>query len=494
MKIAKQFFVSLILGFLLAPALSVVVYAAGEVKPEFNPMCWEEKVCNDKRAELRVGSAAPTEGGWLEKEGECDKQGWGKCLPIGATKTQISFGGKSEFYNIGEFIQNIYNFSLVAIQILAVVVIIIAGAQWASSAGNAETIGKAKKRITGAVIGLIIALMSYVILNTINPATVKLRLPQVYMIREQVLPSKWCRELKPETLFAYATDGQHQSDKIEATGKETGYVSYAASKPTAFWCGQRFFIENATADAFCLGDRCETGQVCSDVDPADEKNPYMCRKANIAGTVTKLTSDVFDASSIIGNLWEDVDDEIEVHLYCFSAENPRGWTVEVDTGSVVSDLKNGKQGYLVGITDEDLDKMIAECGGETHVAGAFMTINLTPNHSFNFMGEKFAIGANGKVIWGGVYYDFIESMPGILRADAFINKLSLRTGVGMPDIDSSEIFMSVQMTHNFGTAFDWFFSDKTMDDIVKEELKRIITPYALYLGPIGQAQWGKLLK
>jgi hypothetical protein len=69
---------------------------------------------------------------------------------------------------LGEYIKAIYNFSIVIISIIAVVVLIIAGAQIITSAGGpAKAAGY--KRITQAVIGLFIAWGSYAVLNTINP-------------------------------------------------------------------------------------------------------------------------------------------------------------------------------------------------------------------------------------------------------------------------------------------------------------------------------------
>ncbi len=362
---------------------------------------------------MGTGTGAPSEGGWLEREGECDKMGWGKCLPIGVTKTEISFGGKNEFYNIGEFIKNIYNYSLIAIQILAVVVIIIAGAQWASSAGNAETIGKAKKRIVGAVIGMTIALMSYVIMNTINPATVKFRLPQVYMIREQVLPSKWCREMSPETLFAYAIDGQHQSDKIEATGKETGLVSYANSKPTSFWCGQRFFIGGGMPEQFCWGDRCAKGQICTDIDRTEEKNPYMCRKGSLGGTI--FAGGDVSTDSII----EDEDDAWVI-LAC---KNGKGIEV-ADKPQTTINEDRGELGYMFAISDEDIDDAIQECGGEAQTYGFVIAMDFSVNN-VSFLYEAHLIGDGGKDVG---YIEYSDGFFAGMKQDTFIPISAVRTG------------------------------------------------------------------
>lgn len=189
----KKFLAVFLFFWIFFPAQALL--QAQEVRPQDNPLCWDKKECEEKRAVLFGEDKA--QGGWLEKEKpECDSEGWGKCLGVAATQAQISFGGSAKFLNAGEYIKAVYNYSLSIISILAVVVIIIAGAQWITSAGNAEVIGRAKKRITGAIIGLFIAFMSYAILETINPAMVKLRLPQIWLLRAIAIGEPPCAEQK----------------------------------------------------------------------------------------------------------------------------------------------------------------------------------------------------------------------------------------------------------------------------------------------------------
>lgn len=76
---------------------------------------------------------------------------------------------------IGEYIVGTYTYVLGIAAILAAIMIIIGGVQWTLSGGNSSTIGSAKKRIGGALIGLLIAYLSYAVLNTINPSLVGLK-------------------------------------------------------------------------------------------------------------------------------------------------------------------------------------------------------------------------------------------------------------------------------------------------------------------------------
>jgi len=70
---------------------------------------------------------------------------------------------------IGEYIVGVYTYALGIAAIIAAIMIIIAGVRWTTSGGNSEAIGSSKKRIGGALVGLLIAYLSYAVLNIINP-------------------------------------------------------------------------------------------------------------------------------------------------------------------------------------------------------------------------------------------------------------------------------------------------------------------------------------
>ena len=92
--------------------------------------------------------------------------GIGEEFPAGVAK-------KVTGTTIGEYIAAFYQYFIGAIAILAVVMIMWGGFLWLTAAGNTSQIGVAKTRIGGALIGLVLALSSYLLLNTINPKLVK---------------------------------------------------------------------------------------------------------------------------------------------------------------------------------------------------------------------------------------------------------------------------------------------------------------------------------
>lgn len=70
---------------------------------------------------------------------------------------------------IAEFIQAVYKYAIGIVAILATVVIMIGGVVWITAAGDSGRIGEAKQYITGAMTGLVLALCSFMILQTVNP-------------------------------------------------------------------------------------------------------------------------------------------------------------------------------------------------------------------------------------------------------------------------------------------------------------------------------------
>lgn len=76
---------------------------------------------------------------------------------------------------LGEYLSAIYRWGIIIIGILAVIMVMIGGVQWILSGGSSDRVTAAKKRITNAVIAIIIAVGSYTLLYTINPDLVNLR-------------------------------------------------------------------------------------------------------------------------------------------------------------------------------------------------------------------------------------------------------------------------------------------------------------------------------
>jgi hypothetical protein len=80
------------------------------------------------------------------------------------------FGAPTDFPS---YLTALYKFGLWTIGLAALLMISIGGFMYITSAGNNSQMGKAKSYITDAIIGVILALVAYLLLYTINPDLVK---------------------------------------------------------------------------------------------------------------------------------------------------------------------------------------------------------------------------------------------------------------------------------------------------------------------------------
>jgi hypothetical protein len=93
---------------------------------------------------------------------------------------QVSIGdgfekGEATVPSIAKYIQAIYNYAIGIVGILAAVVLMFGGVRWMMAGGSPDKIGDAKAWIGASISGLILALASYMILNTINPDLVSFK-------------------------------------------------------------------------------------------------------------------------------------------------------------------------------------------------------------------------------------------------------------------------------------------------------------------------------
>jgi len=78
-----------------------------------------------------------------------------------------------------EYIRVMYRFAIWIAITLGIFMMMVGGFQWLTAGGSPDRVGKAKGYISNAIIGIIIALFSFIILQTINPRLVELTLPGI---------------------------------------------------------------------------------------------------------------------------------------------------------------------------------------------------------------------------------------------------------------------------------------------------------------------------
>jgi len=150
---------------------------------------------------------------------------------------------------LGQVINSLYNYLVWLAGILAVMVIMIAGFQWVTAAGNQSKIGEAKERITGAIIGLVLAMGSYVLLYTVNPELIKIQ--DLSELRPITALDTYCEK---DQDVEY--DGQPKKGSQVPCGKVAKIIIFGED------------TNEKIVDTTCRGTYCENGScinnVCTD--------------------------------------------------------------------------------------------------------------------------------------------------------------------------------------------------------------------------------------
>ena len=179
---AQKLFLVMFLFFILNSLFLIPVFAQSEYSLE-EPVVSEGDTVKSFNAPGETGQSSygggftgvgGATGGWsLGGEEKCGPVGNGYrlCVPIlGVTFIENS---------LVSYIQLIYKFSLGIAGLLVFIMIVWGGIQYTISAGNPALTGDAKDRIFQAIFGLILLALSFIILNTINPALVYLKEPGI---------------------------------------------------------------------------------------------------------------------------------------------------------------------------------------------------------------------------------------------------------------------------------------------------------------------------
>ncbi len=349
-------------------------FAHAQKADTIDPRCFTKSECVTERQKQGI-IARDLEAGFYNNTAETNKaclnrvdgEGveLGFCLPAGQTSTTVKFGGTSRFANIGIFIQYMYRYGMIFAAILAVLVIIVAGLQWTASGGNSSTIESAKNRITGALTGLVLAAASYVILNAINPSTINLRLPQIWLIREQKMENsyKYCLEL-PATLTEvpkiapWRADYQAIKDEnykpaFKTVGDNNIFPDKIESGESGGRCGDKMVIQGSDGNT-CISTYCGANQLCY-----DDKDPASCanmadKNGGIVGRIAWTGSGKY-----LDKIWLDV-----------ACEKDGEWEInQIDSMS----LGEAKTFYYFNNVMPQADDA---CGGRDKVKGFFFIVEV----------------------------------------------------------------------------------------------------------------------
>ncbi len=147
-------------------------------------------------------------------------------VPIGAvSKVNVSGNGLHDYFNAW------YKFLTGAVGIMATIMIMYGGFKWLTSRGGGD-VGQAKDIIFSALLGLVLALLSWVILNTINPQLLVISLPGPELLQ----PISGGGAYNPSAMTISINNGQvttAQSSNPTGSQSNTGQAAPAATTPAA---------------------------------------------------------------------------------------------------------------------------------------------------------------------------------------------------------------------------------------------------------------------
>jgi len=364
--------------------LLTTLLVAGLVVPHLShaaidQKCWVRADCEARRKTLADDTMTDAEikDGFIQDnqtEKACGGLKWGKndvgfCLPAGQAQTKISFGGETKFENIGTFIKSMYKYTIWVASILAAAMLIVAGFQWAASGGGSDAINSAKNKIAGAISGLILLALSYVILNTVNPYLVNFRLPQIWLVNDQGF-ANYCSILDEND--GVKEVGTSEEKISEAVKTEIFKAGVFPTKPKEAVCGKQYVFSSGGGQS-CKGSFCNNGNVC--LLGLNDK-AESCWEGQIGGIISNSaigdtavnnadswTADVL--AGLVMSFWEfpwvpDTGlDSVRILRVCQD-----GTMDDVEeTSRLSSNATTAKQLYTISVTEEALNAGIAECGG-----------------------------------------------------------------------------------------------------------------------------------
>lgn len=367
----RPWYITFLVLILASTALSL--FPTNQVHAQADQRCWTESECiaARKNAFPDMSNDEAKLGHYTEPEaisvcGQTKTVGLttekvGFCLPAGQTVTGITFGGQNRFGNIGDFIRFIYRYGILIAGILSVVMIIIAGLQWTTSGGNSATIDSAKNRISGALVGLILAVFSYSILYIVNPQLVNLRLPQIWMIKTQQITGNYCTDYKEGTKTTYYREDKKPIPpanklKDDYKNKTVFEVDRNATK-----CGGSYFIEGEQG-LTCSGTACGPREVCvrrrQDVVP-------QCSRGILSGNLSSVGEFFLDPSELIA------DNDIYIVAMCNNGHT------EIVLGSDTEKSADGTEYYIFS---ENLPTDV--CDDDDDVLGFYLAVEINDESGF----------------------------------------------------------------------------------------------------------------
>jgi hypothetical protein len=167
---------------------------------------------------------------------------------------------------LAQYIKAFYDYGLAIVGILAAIVLMGGGVLWLTSAGNDSKITQAKELIFGSIIGAIILFGSYIILNTINPDLLELKVISLTGIEKEAFAGVICCDpdkggetyelTTKEDGTKYYRTGDKKGQKFTGCASATGLATSKECPNENYFCEKSYDTTFSTEGLFLTSYKC----------------------------------------------------------------------------------------------------------------------------------------------------------------------------------------------------------------------------------------------
>ncbi len=252
---------------------------------DVNMFCWTEQECSKENGKWR-------------KDGSCKPKGTteqGKCeAPEPDYELQNPVIGATTIKGLRSYIGLIFTAGISFALIAAAIMFVYGAFKYMVSAVGAQ-IGRAKETMIDALIGMVLALSSYVILANVAPNTLNMNAFKIDMVNRMSFYSVvYCSDIKPGPNEAAITFQDAGSPISPNTFDITQGYTIPLDKTV---CGNEYFISGGNQDSICMGKGCPKNAKClncasgmSSGCKSSSAHEYSCTDAVVGGNIASVGS------------------------------------------------------------------------------------------------------------------------------------------------------------------------------------------------------------
>lgn len=212
--------------------------------------------------------------------------------------TEVKVGEKMPVTGatLATYLVSIYNWALRVIVVLAIVMIMVAGFRWMTAGGSAPLVSQAKDQITSSLIGLLIAIGSYALLNFINPSLVRFKSLDLTPIEE--ISTRNCGDCEEGQICVRKSTTEMQGDCLNNVNIWTKHAEGLEATITKdiwdyetyhYLCGLVVWSQ----EGHYIGSYCEP----------EESGKICVIEGNIYSEQAPMTMDRIGESGLLGKPW-----------------------------------------------------------------------------------------------------------------------------------------------------------------------------------------------